>query len=363
MIKIIENKIDSLEKLSFDELMYLYEVLELSELSALSHRVRAKINGNKVFYIKNFHIEPSNICVHRCEFCSFRRESSSDEGAWSMSIDQVKEYCLEKYSPGTSEVHIVGSVHPEKDFGYYNQIVKTVRETLPSEVSIKAYSAIEILDMAASCNKEIDHDYSLENIRYVLSELKGSGLKAIPGGGAEILDDKIREKICPDKPMSEHWLNVHREAHKMGISSNATMLFGHIETREDRVRHLLRIRDLQEETSGFNAFIPLKYHLDNNIAAEKYGIAEISDMEILRTFAISRLALNNIPHIKAYWPMLGIELTELSLLFGADDIDGTINDSTKIYSLAGACEQSPQMTVSQLEKIAESAGFTAIKRK
>lgn len=353
----IEYKLECGVPLSKGELLFLYEE-ELSYLSYLSDRVRRKINGDKVFYKRNFHLEPSNVCRHRCEFCSYRRESDRDPGAWNMSLEEVENYCRKKYQPGMTEVHIVGSVHPDKNFSYYRDVVKKVRDILPSEVSIKAYSAVEIVDM---CQDSINSKrYSIES---VLSELKICGLSSIPGGGAEILNDSIRKKICPDKATSLQWLDVHRTAHKLGISSNATMLFGHIESREDRVNHMLKIRDLQNDTHGFDAFIPLKYHTSNNLASQKYNIKEVSTIEILRTFAIARLALYNVPHIKAYWPMLGKEMTSLALLYGADDIDGTVNDSTKIYSLAGAQEQKPTMSVSQLKNIAQSAGYLAVEIK
>lgn len=348
----IEKKVSEGFPLSKEEIIYLYDYPDLAILSSLANIVRERKNGKKVFYKCNFHIEPSNICRHRCEFCSYRRESEHQPGAWSMSIEQIRRYCREKYTKGMSEVHIVGSVHPERKFDYYDEIIRVVREELPEDVAIKAYSAVEIIDMCTD-----DGLVNVREIEEVLARLKRSGLTELPGGGAEILDDRIREKICPDKATSEQWIEVHRVAHKLGISSNATMLFGHIESREDRVNHIIKIRDLQAESGGFGAFIPLKYHSANNLVSEKYSISEVDTVEIMRTFAISRIALDNIPHIKAYWPMLGRENAQLALLFGADDIDGTINDSTKIYSLAGAEEQNPGMEESELISIVKSAGF------
>ncbi len=350
-LKIIENKIADGQALSASELLFLYELPDLTTLSYFANIARKMHNDNVVVYNRNFHLEPSNICKHHCLFCSFRKELVSDDGAWDMTLEDVKRYCLDKYSKGITEIHIVGSVHPEKDLSYYMNIIKTVRQTLPPEVSIKAFSAIEIIGMKG--------EFSLKEC---LASLKGVGLDSLPGGGAEILVDSIREKICPDKANSEQWLDVHRQAHKLNIASNATMMFGHIESRKDRIEHLLRIRELQSETNGFMAFIPLKYRNSNNEAAKLFSIKELSDQEVLRTFAISRIALNNVKHIKAYWPMLGKELTKQALLFGADDIDGTINDSTKIYSEAGAEEQHPNMGVYELEKIANEAGFIAKER-
>lgn len=347
----IEDKTDKGIALSKQELIDLYNNAELSELAAMADKIRRKLNQNKVFYNRNFHLEPSNVCKHRCEFCSFRRESIFDEGAWDMSLDEARQYCKEKYEKGMTEVHIVGSVHPEKELDYYINLVKIAREELPKEVIIKGFTAIEILGMKG--------EYSVEE---TLKKLKDAGLETLPGGGAEILVDSIREKICPDKAMSEEWLDVHRIAHKLGMPTNATMMYGHIDTREDRIEHLLKIRALQEEYHGFNAFIPLKYLPANNLAAAKYNIQELDNLEVLRTFAISRIALNNISHIKAYWPMLGKELTEMALHFGADDIDGTINNSTKIYSMAGAQDQKPQMSIKDLENLCFNAGYIATER-
>ena len=347
----IQDKVSNKVRLEFDELVFMYNNFSLSELSLLADMVRREKNGISVLYNNNFHIEPSNICKHRCKFCSFRRESQFDEGAWDMSIEDILKYCKEKYTSGMTEVHIVGSSHPEKKLDYYLNVIKTARENLPKEVAIKAYSAVEILDMSEGVG-----------IEETLKQLKDVGLDAIPGGGAEILDDNIRSIICPDKATTEQWLEIHRIAHKIGIHSNATMLFGHIENREDRIRHILKIRELQDQTGGFSAFIPLKYLTSNNPLSKDYNITEISTLEIMRTYAISRLALDNVQHIKAYWPMLGLSDTEISLLYGADDIDGTVNNSTKIYSLAGASEQKPSLDVQTLEEIAKSAGYKAIER-
>lgn len=334
-----------------EELLALYECADLSSLAERAGTIREHFNGKNVYYNRNFHLEPSNVCVHRCKFCSYRRNSDNEPGAWTMSLEQIKQYCLEKYIPGMTEVHIVGSVNPNRDFAYYLDIIRLVRTLLPPEVKIKGYSAIEIADMCTSAGL---------SIRDGLLELQAAGLEAIPGGGAEIFAPEIRQLICPDKPDAQTWLQVHREAHKLGIHTNATMLFGHIETREQRIDHLLLLRELQEETGGFDAFIPLKYRAANNELGVGHREADL--IEVLKTFAISRIALHNFPHIKSYWPMLGKELCQLSLLFGADDIDGTINDSTKIYSMAGAEEQKPGLSAQELQRLAEQAGFTAIER-
>ena len=255
-----------------------------------------------------------------------------------------------------TEIHIVGSVHPDKDFDYYRQIVSLVsgfaaqHSTPGHRVTVKAYTAVEIDDMCR-CNQ-----LSTEEC---LTALKDAGLETMPGGGAEIFAPYVRRRICPDKCSGERWLDIHRTAHRLGLPTNCTMLFGHLESREDRIEHLLKLRRLQDETGGFNAFIPLKFKARHNSLSE---LGEIGDEEVLRTFAIARLALDNIPHIKAYWPMLGKTLAMEAMSWGADDLDGTINDSTRIYSLAGAEEQTPSLTRDELKQLAEEKGWKAVER-
>ena len=339
-----------MEKVSnYRKPLELYSSTEMNSLSGVALKIRAEKNGNKVFYNNNFHIEPSNICIHRCRFCSYRRNDSSQKGAWAMTLDEIRDYCHEKYRKGMTEVHVVGSVHPDRDLQYYTSIISLLKSELPAEVAIKAYSAVEIDDMSRSSGKSAE---------YVLKTLRDAGLSAIPGGGAEIFAPRVRREICPDKADASRWLEIHRTAHKLGIRSNATMLFGHIESREERIDHMMQLRELQSETGGFDAFIPLLFRSANN---ELSHLGEIGIIEILKTFAISRIVLDNITHIKSYWPMLGKELSQLALLYGADDIDGTINDSTKIYSMAGS-QKNPGMSSLELKKMAEECGFVAIER-
>lgn len=335
--------------------MELYEA-PLPELQAASSFVRKNLNGDRIWYNRNFHLEPSNICAHRCKFCSYRRDNASQPGAWSMALDEVIPYCKSKFEPGMTEIHIVGSVQPDKPFDYYRQIVERVhgfaREhgTPQRPVTVKAYTAVEIDDMCR---------YNRMTVEACLQRLQEAGLETMPGGGAEIFAPAVRRQLCPDKCDAECWLDIHRTAHRMGIPTNCTMLFGHIESREDRVDHLLALRELQEETGGFNAFIPLKFRSRDN---QLSSLGEVSDEEVLRTFAIARLALDNIPHIKAYWPMLGKDLALEAMAWGADDLDGTINDSTRIYSLAGAEDQRPTLTVAELSARATAAGWKAVER-
>ncbi len=339
-----------LERIGKQEALDLYNIQDINFLSEKALKIRDKINGNKVWYNRNFHLEPSNVCMHRCKFCSYRRTSDSEPGAWTMSQQEVNEYCLEKFQEGMTEVHVVGSVHPNRDISYYYNVIETIRKALPPQVTIKAFSAVEIDDMCKNSGQEV---------RVVLQELIKRGVAALPGGGAEIFDAKVRSQICPDKANAQRWLQIHQIAHELGMHTNATMLFGHIESRENRIDHLLMLRELQDKTGGFDAFIPLLFKAANNPMSY---LGEIDTIEVLKTFAISRIVLDNIPHIKSYWPMLGKELCQLTLLYGADDIDGTINDSTKIYSMAGSKEQAPSMTQEHLEKIATECKYVAVER-
>ncbi len=339
-----------INRIGFEEAMSLYESDDLNYLSSLSTKIREEINGKKVYFNRNFHLEPSNVCLHNCKFCSYRRGNIFEEGAWTMDIEEVKNYCLSKYTPDMSEIHIVGSVDPGRDFAYYCKIIETVRVLLPEYVTIKAFSAVEIDDMAVTSGL---------SIHKILTELKNRGVSALPGGGAEIFDKEVREQICPDKCNTQRWLEIHREAHKIGMRTNCTMLFGHLEKREHRIRHMITLRELQDETNGFDAFIPLLFKSANN---QLSYLGEADIVEILKTYAISRLVLDNIPHIKAYWPMLGKQNSQLALLYGADDMDGTINDSTKIYSMAGSDEEKPVMSIEELIKYASECGYVAVER-
>lgn len=342
-------------RFSRNELLDFYEA-PLPELQAASSFVRHRLNGKRVWYNRNFHIEPSNICAHRCRFCSYRRDEATQAGAWSMGLDDILPYCESKFRPGMTEIHIVGSVQPDRPFSYYRQIVAIARDfarehgTAERPVTVKAYTAVEIDDMAR---------YNHLPAEEVLLQLKDAGLETMPGGGAEIFAPAVRRQICPDKCTGERWLDIHRSAHRLGLPTNCTMLFGHIESREDRVDHLLALRALQDETSGFNAFIPLKFRARDNALS---ALGEISEEEVLRTFAVARLALDNIPHIKAYWPMLGKDLALEAMAWGADDLDGTINDSTKIYSLAGARDQRPTLSVPELKARVAASGWQAVER-
>ena len=335
------------ERLSAENALVLWREAPLWLLGELATERKVAMSGRKVFYNRNVHLEPSNICLFNCEFCSFRRKEG-DPDAWAMTMDEIEARAAELRSADITEVHIVGGVHPKHNLDSYVEMVRRVKRQLP-HVAVKAYTAVEIFYMIKREGVSLDEG---------LRRLAEAGMECIPGGGAEIFDAELRAKICPDKCSAEEWLAVHRAAHNMGISTNCTMLYGHIETLEQRVDHLNRLRKLQDEAPGFDAFIPLKYHSRNNRMSE---VGECSVEDDLRTIAMSRLFLDNIPHVKAYWVSYGRPTTEMALAFGADDIDGTIGDTTKIYSMAGGTER-PSMSVEELEYMVRAAGMEPVER-
>jgi len=346
--KNIVDKVLKNEQITFDEGVFLYKEASLNYLSVLANYVKEKISGKEVYFNKNFHIEPTNICVYNCKFCSYKRRLGEPE-AWNYSIEQILEI-VEKYkNTDITEVHIVGGVHPQYDVYYYGNILSQIKKILP-KIHIKAFTAIELDFMIQKSNMTIEEG---------LLMLKEFGLDSIPGGGAEIFDEEIRKQICDEKSSSNLWLNIHKSAHKLGINSNATILYGHVEKYEHRVDHLNRLRELQNETNGFNAFIPLKYRNFNNKLSH---INEVSIIEDMRNYAVSRIFLNNIPHLKAYWVMLGKQHAQMSLAFGVDDLDGTINDSTKIYTMAGVEETNVRMNCSEMVQLIKSASLIPIER-
>ena len=335
------------ERLAAEDALKLWREAPLWLLGELASERKEQVSGKEVYYNRNVHLEPTNICLFNCEFCSFRRREG-DKDAWYMSLDDIEARAMELRGADITEVHIVGGVHPKHDLDTYCAMIRRVKRALP-HVTVKAYTAVEIFYMIRNDGISV-----VEGLR----RLKEAGMECIPGGGAEIFDATLRKKICPEKCSSEEWLAVHRAAHNMGIPTNCTMLYGHIETLEQRIDHLERLRSLQDEAPGFDAFIPLKYHSHGNRLSQA---GECSVEEDLRTIAMSRLFLDNIPHIKAYWVSYGKATTEMALAFGADDIDGTIGDTTKIYSMAGGVER-PSMSVEELESMVESVGFTPIER-
>ena len=334
-VKSLEGK-----RISVEEAVLLFEEANLSFLGMLADAICRAKNGTRVCYIRNSHIEPTNICIHHCRFCSYSARQTGN--AWESDHDEMLKQ-VSSLELNIRELHITGGVHPGRDLNYYGELLKKIKEIRP-DIHVKAFSAIEI-----------DYMIKKAGLSYIegLTFLKGCGLDAIPGGGAEIFDEEIRKQICDDKTSSSNWLLIHEIAHNIGLSSNATMLYGHLETYEHRVDHMNRLRALQDKTGGFNAFIPLKFKNQNN---EFSYLKETTIIEDLKNFAISRIFLDNFTHIKSYWPALGRNIAQLSLSFGVDDLDGTINDSTKIYSLAGAEDQNPSMNESEMCKLITQAG-------
>jgi aminodeoxyfutalosine synthase len=335
-------------RISAEDALALYHKASLGFLGSLANQVRERLNGDLAYYNRNVHLEPTNICEHRCRFCSYSRKMG-EAGAWEYSLGELVHMAQEQVTKGITEIHIVGGVHPRRDVHYYAQMLVALRKACPG-IHLKAFSAVELDAMFRKASLSI-----AEGLRL----LQEAGLDSIPGGGAEIFADNIRSQICPEKTNAARWLEIHRTAHQMGIGSNATMLYGHIELIPDRIDHMQRLRDLQDETRGFNAFIPLKYRSANNPMS---ATGEVSPVEDLRNYALCRIFLDNIPHIKAYWPMIGKQMAQLALWFGADDLDGTIEDSTRIYSLAGAEDQSPAATVEELSLMIRSSGRIPVER-
>lgn len=336
------------ERITADEAITLWQQAPLWQLAELAVAAKRRVSGDKVYYNRNFHLEPTNVCLFECKFCSYRRRAG-EEGAWDYSMDEVMDIVRSRKDSGATEIHIVGGVHPTNDLYYYAEMIRRIKQIMP-DVAIKAFTAVELNYMIRQAGLTLEQGLTL---------LKEAGMESIPGGGAEIFAPEIRTKICPQKGSAEEWLALHRTAHGLGIDSNATMLYGHIEGIEHRIDHLMRLRELQDATGGINAFIPLKFRSANNSMS---ALGETSVTDDLRTLAMSRLILDNVPHIKAYWVMYGKETTELALAFGADDIDGTIDDSTKIYSMAGAADTRPTMSVEDIKRICSAAGFTAVER-
>lgn len=344
--KIIENK-----RISTEEGIYLFYNAELSHLGTLANYIREKRHGNKTYFNKNFHIEPTNICVFDCKFCSYSRflREKDDYDAWELSEEQIYEAIRNYEGKDITEVHIVGGVHPKMGLDYFKNLIINIKKIRP-DLHVKAFTAVELDYM---CKKaKVSYEEGLKI-------LKDAGQGSLPGGGAEIFDEEIRAKICKDKCTSEQWLQMHEAAHHVGMPSNATMLYGHIEKYEHLIDHMNRLRNLQDKTNGFNAFIPLKFRNKNNQMSE---IKEASIIEDLKVYAIARIFLDNFNHIKAYWPMIGRKTTQLLLSFGVNDIDGTVDDSTKIYTMAGSEEQKPIMTTEQMIDLINQVGRQPIER-
>ena len=346
--KIAQKVLDSV-RISAYEGQLLYEKASLGFLGLLANYVREKKNGDKVYFNRNIHIEPTNICVYDCKFCSYSRLRKHKEEGWELSENQILDKIRSYQNEPITEVHIVGGVHPKMGLHYFASLIKKVKEIRP-DLHVKAFTAVELDYM---CRKaKVSYKEGLEI-------LKAHGQDSLPGGGAEIFDETIRKEICADKCTASEWLEIHETAHQLGMPSNATMLYGHLESFAHRIDHMERLRQLQDKTGGFNTFIPLKFRNKGN---QMSHLKEVSRIEDLRNYAVSRIFMDNFNHVKAYWPMIGRTTAQMSLNFGVDDVDGTIDDTTKIYSMAGSEEQSPALTTSQLVRLIKEAGRRPIER-
>ncbi|MBN2669672.1 MAG: aminofutalosine synthase MqnE [Bacteroidales bacterium] len=347
-LKQIAEKVFANQRISPEEGLLLYQEADLGFLGTLANYVRERLHGDKTYFNRNFHIEPTNICIYNCEFCSYKR-NFGQEGAWEYNLQEMMEMVKTYDGQAITEVHIVGGVHPKRDLHYYGEILSAIKAHRP-KLHIKAFTAVELEFMIKKAGFSIEEG---------LKKLKAYGLDSIPGGGAEIFDKEIREEVCGAKSTTDIWLEIHETAHKVGLPSNATILYGHIEKYEHRIDHMLRLRNLQDRTNGFNTYIPLKFRKENNHLSH---LGEVSTEEDLRNYAVSRIFLDNIPHLKAYWPMIGKQTTQLALSFGVDDIDGTIDDSTKIYSMAGVEDQNPKLNTESLIKLIKDVKRIPIER-
>jgi aminodeoxyfutalosine synthase len=320
----IRDAVLSGRRLTDAEGLRLFEATDLAALGALANHVREARHGQLAFYNRNVHLNPTNVCVATCKFCSFARkdDQQASEG-YTMSLDEAVGKVLDKRDLGITEVHIVAGLHPTLPWDYYTTLLRRIHEAWP-ELTIKAFTAIEYHYWAEKFGK---------SYQQVLSELKEAGLRTIPGGGAEIFAPRVRRKICDDKATAEQWLEIHRTAHGLGLKSNATMLYGHIERLDERVDHMRRLRDLQDETRGFQVFIPLAFHPEHNMIGKAFP--KPTGYDALRTLAVARLYLDNFDHVKAYWVSLGERLAQVALSFGVDDLDGTVLEE-RIYHMAGS---------------------------
>ena len=345
----IAHKIIADERISDEEGLMLFEKASLGLVAALANFIREKKHGDITYFNRNFHIEPTNVCVFSCKFCSYSRLYAHRDEGWKLSQQQMLDVVKSYDGNPVTEVHIVGGVHPKMDLNFFCDLISRIKQHRP-DLHIKGFTAVELDYMFRKANVTIEEG---------MIKLKQAGLQSLPGGGAEIFDETIRKQICADKVDAEGWLRIHEQAHKLGMHTNATILYGHIENYAHRIDHMRRLRNLQDETSGFNTFIPLKFRNQNN---DMSHIRESSIVEDMKMYAVARIYMDNFPHLKAYWPMLGRQNAQLSLSFGVNDIDGTIDDSTKIYSMAGSEEQNPSMTTQELVTLIQQAKRRPVER-
>ncbi|MFN8250164.1 MAG: aminofutalosine synthase MqnE [Ferruginibacter sp.] len=348
-LKSIAQKVKDGVRITDAECLALFNKGSLSFVGFLANHIREKLHGHSTYFNRNFHIEPTNVCVFSCKFCSYSRLYAHKEDGWELSIEQMLDIVKQYDGKEVTEVHIVGGVHPKMNMAYFIELIQKIKAHRP-DLHIKAFTAVELDYMFRKAKLSVEEG---------MKQLKEAGLQSLPGGGAEIFHPEIRLQICADKVSGDGWLHIHETAHKLGMHSNATMLYGHIEKYEHRVDHMHKLRALQDKTRGFNTFIPLKFRNANN---DMSNVPESTLVEDMRMYAIARIYMDNFPHLKAYWPMLGRQNAQLSLSFGVNDIDGTIDDSTKIYSMAGSEEQSPTMTTEELVTLISQVGRKPVER-
>jgi aminodeoxyfutalosine synthase len=343
----IADRLDAGERLTPLDGLRLFECPDLLALGRLANREREQRHGGRTFYNHNIRLEATNVCVASCLFCSFARLKPGDPGAYTMSLEEAWSKLRQRSGRPLTEVHIVNGLHPDLPFDYYTELLRGFKRIRP-DIHLKCFTAVEIAFFADL--------YGMSD-EQVLRELMAAGLDSLPGGGAEIFAERVRKKICHDKCGTDRFLDIHRIAHRLGLRSNVTMLYGHIETFEERVDHLVRIRTLQDETGGFQAFIPLAFHPDNN---QMRKLPAPAATDTLRVHAVARLMLDNVPHVKAFWIATGVEVAQLALWFGADDLDGTVQEE-RIYHMAGA--RTPEsMTPRQIERLIVAAGREPFER-
>jgi aminodeoxyfutalosine synthase len=343
----IADKAAAGERLSLADGIRLFQTSDLLAVGWLANREREKRHGPRTYYNYNIRIEATNVCVATCLFCSFARLRPGDPGSYTLSLEEAWDKLRRRAHQPLTEVHVVNGLHPDLPFDYYKELLRGFKRIRP-EVHLKCFTAVEIAFFADL--------YGMTDVQ-VLRELMDAGLDSLPGGGAEVFAERVRRKICHDKADADRYLSIHRSAHRLGMRSNVTMLYGHIETFEERVDHMLRTRALQDETGGVQAFIPLAFHPDNN---QMRKLPAPSAADTLRVHAVSRLVLDNVPHVKAFWIATGVEVAQTALWFGVDDLDGTVQEE-KIYHMAGS--RTPEsLTTADLQRLIRTAGRSPVER-
>ncbi|MBA2561413.1 MAG: aminofutalosine synthase MqnE [Chitinophagaceae bacterium] len=348
-LKLIAERILKKERINDEEGLLLFEKGSLAFLGMLANHIREDMHGNKTYFNRNFHIEPTNVCVFACRFCSYSRLYAHRDEGWELSMQQMLDIVKSYDGKPITEVHIVGGVHPKMNLDFFCELLQKIKQHRPL-LHIKGFTAVELDYMFRKAKLSIEEG---------MKKIHEAGLDSLPGGGAEIFHPEIRQQICEDKVDANEWLHIHEAAHDLGMHSNATMLYGHIEKYYHRIDHMRRLRQLQDKTGGFNTFMPLKFRNKDN---DMSYVSESSIVEDMKMYAVARIYLDNFPHLKAYWPMLGRQNAQLTLSFGVNDIDGTIDDSTKIYSMAGSEEQNPAMTTEELVTLIKQVKRTPVER-